>query len=112
MTPTPEDILQLYPRAGFERFALSAIRVALKTTPAPLLAELTRRYAESWRDLPKDDVPYAYTWFSQKHYLTPDFFGPRRSYKPHDKPLYEKIDAARNSGTPDTKLEAAELRRI
>jgi len=89
MTPTPEDILQLYPRTGFERFALSAIRVALKTTPAPLLLELTRRYAASWRGMPREEIPYAYTWFSEKQYLTPNFWGPRRAYLPHDLPREE-----------------------
>lgn len=112
MTPTPEEILAVYPRHGFERFALSAIRVALKSTPAPLLMELTRRFRESWRGCELSECPYAYQWYSQKHYLTPSFFGPRRSYKPHDKPLYAAVDAARNKGTPDAKLEEQTLRNL
>lgn len=112
MTPTPEDILQLYPRPGFERFALSAIRVALKTTPANLLFELTRRYAESWRGEALHEIPIAFEFYRKHLYLDESTWGPRRSYKPHDKPLYESIDAARNKGAPDTKLEAQELRRI
>lgn len=91
MTPTPEHIYALFPREGFERFALSAIRVALKTTPAPLLMELTRRYAESWRGMPREEIPWAYHWFSEKQYLTPDFWGPRRSYLPHDLPREEAL---------------------
>lgn len=114
MTPTPEEILSLYPRPGFDRFALSAIRVAMRTTPPKLLYELTRRYAESWRGQPVENLPWAHEWFSKRLYLTPNFFGKKRTYKPFDKSVYSEVDALRNrvtSGTATT-MEKSQLKRL
>lgn len=106
------DIYRLFPRKGFEGFALSAIRVAMRSTSPELLYEITRRYSEAWRGLPLDDCEFAYHWFQRKGYLDDPATWPRRGYLQPDQPVYGAIDAARNKGTPDMKLEAQTMRRI
>lgn len=111
---TEQMIYETYPRPGFDRFALSAIRVAMRTTPPKLLYELTRRFAESWRGQPVENIPFAVHWFSDRQYLEYELFGPKRTYKPFDKPVYAALDALRNrvmSGTATT-MEKSQLKRL
>lgn len=109
----PEQIYQIYPRKEDHIASLRAIRNALKVTPFPLLLELTRRFAESWRGCDLTACPTAHEFYTDKMYDREDTWGPRRVglFAP-DRGVYDDVDKLRNNRAPDAQLEADTLRKI